>query len=227
MDIESLKLALTEPNLTALALGFGAGFLFSFNAVAVAAIPVTLAYVTKAHEPQRALALGGAFILGLIVTHVVMGVAAALGGDWVKELMGRWWGLVLGPILIVLGLIWPGWIKLRIPWFTMRGKIVSGATGAFFLAIPFSVAICPICTPALLVMLTAAAGVGSVSFGFLLLLSFALGRAVPIAIGAVSLGWLESLKMFTRWQNTFEVAGGLTLMAVGIYLIREYYAMPM
>lgn len=223
MDIESLRVALSEPSLWGLVLGFTTGFVFSFNPVAIAAIPVTLAYVTKAHAPRRAVQLGGAFIAGMLVTHVALGVAAALGGVWVKDIMGRWWGLLLGPLLIVLGLIWPGWLRLRLPWFSMRGEKVAGAWGAFLLGIPFSVAICPFCTPALLVMLTAAAGIGSVSFGFALLLAFALGRALPIILGAWGVGWLESLKLLTRWQRTFEVAGGALLIASGVYLINEYF----
>ena len=46
-----------------------AGFLFSFNPVALAAIPVSLAYVTKVHEPRRA--------------------AAGLDGLGVQTVMGR------------------------------------------------------------------------------------------------------------------------------------------
>ncbi|BAU49683.1 cytochrome C biogenesis protein [Sulfurifustis variabilis] len=223
MDAESLRLALQHASVAGLALGFATGFVFSFNPVAVAAIPVTLAYVTKAREPRRAVWLGGAFIAGMLVTHVVLGVGAALGGEWVKQVMGREWGLVLGPLLIVLGLMWPGWIKLRLPWFSMRGTRVAGVWGAFLLGIPFSVAICPFCTPALLVMLTAAAGIGSVSFGFALLLAFALGRSVPILLGAWAVGWLESLKALTRWQKAFEIAGALVLIGSGAYLINEYF----
>ena len=223
MDIESLRIALHEPSLLGLGIGFVAGFIFSFNPVAIAAIPVALAYVTKAREPRRAVQLGAAFIAGLIVTHIVLGVAAALGGGWVKGVMGRGWGLALGPVLIVLGLLWPGWLKLRLPWFSFRGQIVTGMGGAFLLAIPFSVAICPFCTPALLVMLTATAAIGSVPFGIALLFAFAVGRAVPILLGAWGVGWLESLQVFARWQKTFEVIGGLTLLASGAYLLNEYF----
>lgn len=226
LNTAALELALSEPSLAGLALGFAAGFVFSFNTVAIAAIPVTLAYVTKAHEPRRAFVLGGAFILGLITTHIALGLAAALGGEWVRDLMGRWWGLVLGPALIALGLLWPGWLRVNIPWFAVRGRVVSGAWGAFVLGIPFTVALCPVCTPALLVMLTAAAGIGSVPFGIALLFAFALGRSVPVLLGAVAVGWLESLAFLTRWQRAFEIAGGLTLIGSGVYLLSEYF-LPM
>ena len=221
MDLESLRLALADPSLAGLVLGFTAGFLFSFNPVAIAAIPVTVAYVTKAHEARRALWYGTAFMLGLFATHVTLGVAAAMGGEWVSSVIGWWWGLVLGPILIVLGLLWPGWIKFRIPWFSLRARPATGFWGAFALAIPFSVAICPVCTPALFVTLMAAAGVGSIPFGAALLFAFALGRAVPMLLGAAAVGWLESLKVLTRWQKGFEITAALVLILSGAYLIKE------
>jgi cytochrome c-type biogenesis protein len=222
VNIGELRAALAQPTLLGIGLGFLAGFLFSFNPVSFASIPVVLAYVTHAREEKRALLLGGAFILGMLLTHAVLGVAAALGGEWVKTIMGRHWGLLLGPLLILLGLLWPGWIKLRLPWIGLRGRRVAGVWGAFLLGIPFSVAVCPFCTPALMVMLTAAAGIGSVSFGFALLLAFALGRSIPVALGAASMGWLESLRMLTRHQRALEVIAGLTLIATGLYLLNEY-----
>jgi cytochrome c-type biogenesis protein len=223
INIGDLSAALTQASLLGIGLGFLAGFVFSFNPVSFASVPVVLAYVTKAHEEKRALMLGGAFIGGMIFTHVTLGVAASLGGDWVKTILGRQWGLFLGPLLIVLGLLWPGWLKLRLPWISMRGRKVAGVWGAFLLGIPFSVAVCPFCTPALLVTLTAAAAIGSAPFGFALLLAFALGRAIPIALGAWGMGWLESLQMFARHQKALEVTAGITLIATGLYLLNEYF----
>jgi len=223
IGIGELHAALEQASLLGIGLGFLAGFLFSFNPVSFASIPVVLAYVTQARAGKRAWLLGGAFILGMLVTHATLGVAAALGGEWVKTVMGRHWGLLLGPLLILLGLLWPGWLKLRLPGIGMRGRRVAGVWGAFLLGIPFSVAVCPFCTPALMVMLTAAAGIGSVPFGFALLLAFALGRGIPIALGAAGMGWLESLRMLARHQKALEVVAGLTLIATGLYLLNEYF----
>ncbi len=223
VSADLLKDSLQQASLTGVGLAFAAGFIFSFNPVSFASIPVVLAYVTRAHEERQALLLGGAFVAGMIVTHVLLGVVAALGGDWVQGLMGREWGLLLGPLLIVLGLVWPGWLRLRLPWLSMRARQVTGLWGAFLLGIPFSVAICPFCTPALLVTLTASAAIGSVSFGFALLLAFAAGRSLPVILGAWSMGWLESLHRFSRYQKALEVVAGITLILTGIYLLNEYF----
>ena len=56
-------------------------------------------------------------------------------------------------------------------------------------------------------------------FGVVLLLAFALGRAVPIALGAFAVGWLENLKSLSHYRRGFEIAGGLTLIAMGLYML--------
>jgi len=67
------------------------------------------------------------------------------------------------------------------------------------------------------------ASIGSVVYGGLLMLAFAIGRVIPLAVGAFSIGWLENLQSVERWRRGFEITGGITLMAVGVYLLNEYY----
>jgi cytochrome c-type biogenesis protein len=137
--------------------------------------------------------------------------------------MGREWGLVLGPLLIVLGLAWPGWVRLPLPTLRLRARPAATAWGAFSLGVPFSVAICPFCTPALVILLGVAAGIGSPLFGVVLLLAFTLGRAVPIILSAVAIGWLESLKGLRDRQKAFKIAGGVILIASGLYMLNAYF----
>jgi cytochrome c-type biogenesis protein len=223
MDIEALRQAVEQAGYAAAGAGLLAGLLFSVNPVAIVAIPVSLAYVTRAREKRTAILYGAMFILGMIATHVVLGFAAGLGGRWVEGIFGREWGLVLGPLLIVLGLVWPGWIRLPMPAASFRAKRVTGMWGAFGLGIPFSVAFCPFCTPVLLVLLGTVAGIGSPLLGIVLLLAFALGRAIPIALGAWTIGWLENLKPLAKYQRAFEILGGLTLIIAGLYMLNAYY----
>jgi cytochrome c-type biogenesis protein len=219
MEPEALRQAVESAGVAAAGIGFVAGLAFSFNPVALASIPVSLAYVTRARDRSQALLYGAMFVLGMILTHVVLGLIAGLGGRWVASLLGRSWGLVLGPLLIVLGLMWAGWVRIPLPSFGFRATRPTAAWGAFLLGIPFAIAVCPVCTPALLVLLGVTAGLGSAVLGVVLLLSFALGRAVPIAIGAVAISWLENLHGLSRYRRAFEIAGGLTLIAMGLYML--------
>lgn len=222
MDLESFHAAISTPGMGALALAFVAGVLFSVNPVAIAAIPVSLAYVTKHRTPATAARFAGAFVVGMIATHAALGLAAGLGGEWVQVALGRYWGLVLGPLLVLLGLAWPGWLRLRLPRVAVRARPVTSAAAAAAIGGAFSVAVCPVCTPTLAVLLGVAAGAGSAAFGLALATAFALGRAVPLALGAIGLGWLEALAPLARLGRAFEIAGGVTLVAAGLYLLNAY-----
>ena len=223
MDIDQLRAVAEQASLASLVVGFTTGFLFSFNPVALAAIPVSLAYVTKSHEQRVALHYAVAFVLGMLVIHIALGAIAALGGLWVQKVLGRYWGLILGPLLIVLGLAWPGWIKLRLPQVAVRARRATTVWGAGALGAAFAVAVCPICTPALVVLLGVAAGVGSITFGVLLLLAFALGRALPIFLGGWAMGALEAMKPLAKHQRIFEVLGGIALVLTGLYMLNAFF----
>ncbi|MBN9086714.1 MAG: sulfite exporter TauE/SafE family protein [Reyranella sp.] len=223
MEPEALQQAVAHAGWAAIGVGFLAGFLFSFNPVAMASIPVSLAYVTKAREKRQAILFGTMFILGMLVVHAAMGFIAGLGGGWVADLVGREWGLVLGPLLIVLGLMWAGWVRLPLPAFALKARRPSAAWSAFVLGAVFSVAICPICTPALVVLLGATAGLASPWIGAALLLAFAAGRAVPVAVGAVSIGWLENMRGLDAYRRAFETAGGIILVLMGLYMLNAYF----
>lgn len=57
----------------------------------------------------------------------------------------------------------------------------------------------------------------------MLLSAFALGRAVPILLGALAVGWLESLSVLEKYQKAFEIAGGVLLMLSGLYMLNAYF----
>jgi cytochrome c-type biogenesis protein len=223
MEPGALQQAVAHAGLAAVGVGFLAGLLFSFNPVAMASIPVSLAYVTKAREKKQAILFGTMFIVGMLVIHAAMGFVAGLGGGWVSDLLGREWGLILGPLLIVLGLMWGGWIRVPLPAIVLKASRPSAAWSAFVLGAVFSVAICPICTPALVVLLGATVGLASPWVGAALLLAFAAGRALPVAIGAVSIGWLENLRGLDSYRRVFETAGGVVLILSGLYMLNAYF----
>lgn len=223
MDLDTLQRTLEQAGPASVLIGFTTGFLFSFNPVALASIPVSLAYVTRAHEPRRAVLFGSMFVLGMILTHALLGFFASVGGAWVQKVIGRQWGLVLGPLLIYLGLVWAGWIRLPLPRIPLRAKRAATTWGAFGLGASFSVAVCPACTPALIVLLGVAAGIGSALFGVLLLLAFAVGRSIPVILGALAVGWLEGFKGLDRWRRAFDIAGGIVLVLSGLYMLNAYF----
>ena len=223
MDADSLRQVLAHGQSFAVGVAFLAGLTFSFNPVTLAVLPVSLAYVTRAREPRQALQYGTMFVVGMILTHVALGAAAGATGEGVAKLIGRHWGLVLGPVLIALGLAWAGWVPVRLPAVPLRARRATSLWGAFALGAPFSVAVCPVCTPALAVLLGIAASSSSILTGALLLLSFALGRAVPIALGSTAVGWAERFPAMRKYHRWLDVGGGVLLVLAGIYLLNAYF----
>jgi len=223
MDVDAVRQAAEHASLLALGVAFLAGLVFSFNPVALASIPVALAYVTKARTTRQSILFGTAFTLGMVLVQVLLGFVAGLSGSWVEQFAGRQWGLLLGPVLIVLGFIWAGWVRVPLPSSSFKGRRPNTLVGAVALGAVFSVAVCPVCNPELVVLIGAAAASASPLFGAVLLLAFSIGRAIPVVLGASAIGWLENLKTFSRYQRHVEVLGGVTLIAFGLYMLNAYY----
>jgi cytochrome c-type biogenesis protein len=223
MDVELVRNTLEQASVASLAVGVALGFFFTFNPVALAALPVSLAYLTQSQMRRRTVLLSSMFVLGMIAMHALLGLVVSLGGAWVQRLIGREWGLVLGPTAIVMGLAWSRWIRVPIPRIALRTRRTASVWGAVVLGASFSVAVCPACAPALVVLLGIAAGVGSPVFGVLLLLAFSIGRAVPVVLGASAMGWLESRAGLRRSQRVVEIVGGLVLILVGLYMLNAYF----
>ena len=223
MNPDNLRQAIEHQGLLAVGVGFLTGFLFSFNPVAIASVPVALAYLTKSREKAEAFRFGWMFVLGMIVTHVALGFLAGLLGRSIEQVIGRGWGLILGPLLIVLGVVWLIRIPIKLPALPLRVRRPNKSLGAFLLGIPFSVAVCPVCTPALVIILGAVAAVGSPIVGALVLLAFATGRAIPILIGAFAIGWLEHAAALDRFRRPFEMVGGAVLILAGVYMLNAVY----
>lgn len=137
MDANALRLSAEHFGFASILASILAGLMFSFNPVALASIPVALAYTTKARTPRQAFQFGTMFILGMFVTHAVLGLVAGLGSSGIKALLGRRWGLLLGPLLVLLGLMWAGWIRVPMPRIAFTGMRPDNPIGAFMLSIPF------------------------------------------------------------------------------------------
>lgn len=158
-----------------------------------------------------------------VVTHVALGFLAGLLGRSIEQVICRGWGLILGPLLIVLGVVWLIRIPIKLPALPLRVRRPNKSLGAFLLGIPFSVAVCPVCTPALVIILGTVAAVGSPIVGALVLLAFATGRAIPILIGAFAIGWLEHAAALDRFRRPFEMVGGAVLILAGVYMLNAVY----
>jgi hypothetical protein len=75
----------------------------------------------------------------------------------------------------------------------------------------------------LVVLLGVVVETGSIIFGLTLLLAFAAGRAIPILLGAVAVGWLESIKPLARYRHAFHVMWSVVLIVAGLYMLNASF----
>ena len=219
---------------TALAAGGGigllaavvAGLLATFTPSGYAAFALVLAAVARTGRGFRSRPWLAAFVAGLLLTHVVVGVGAAAAGDLLFTVAGagRRWELVTGILLIALGVVWTGWLPFPLPHAhaDLRGRHVLGVGGAFLLGVPFTFGLCPACSPALWIALGTSAAFGSAAYGAALLAAFGLGRSVPLVLAGLGGARLQAGARLHRWHRWFRRIAGLLLTLAGLYLATHH-----
>lgn len=173
----------------ALLAAFAGGLLTSVSPCVLAAVPVAIGYVGgQARTPMRAWSLSFAFVAGVTLVLVLLGLLAARLGILMGTLSGPW-SLAVGTAVIAAGLYrWfaapaPG-CQLPTAW---RNRLAgAGVWGAFVLGALISTALSPCATPALAAAL-AVAGTGaafgeSMWWGAALLLAYAVGHGVLLFV---------------------------------------------
>ncbi len=205
-------------------IGFGIVFLIglamAFNPRTLTVVPVLIGYLAGARDADTtwgALGKTIAFVLGMTVADVLLGVLFALLGNGVSAVFGPKWEFVIGIVLILLGLRWLNFLKFRTIGFEMKMRRAGGMVSAFFLGFPFSMSFCPFCVPVVLSMLTIAAATGHVWYSAILMLFFSLGRGIPLIVAGVSFGTVKRMEKFRSYIPLVERLGGVLLILMGLY----------
>ena len=162
--------------------------------------------------------------LGMILVNGLMAVPAVSG--WLQENMIR----LLGPVLIVTGLVLLGWLTFgagggRFTGWVQRRASVMGLGAAFFLGVMFALAFCPV-SAALFFgsLLPVCLQAGS---GFWLPLVYGIGTALPVlafglvlAFAAGRVGQVfDKVTVVEKWAR--RVTGGVFL-GVGVWFVLAY-----
>jgi len=207
------------------------GILTSISPCPLASNIAAVSYVgRRVDAPHRVLLAGLAYSLGRAVTYVVIAavvVASLLSVPSVSFFLQQRMNQVLGPVLIVTGLVMIGW--LRLPGFTghaagafeqrLAGAGIPGAAG---LGAIFALSFCPVSAGLFFGGLLPLA-TGSHS-RLLLPAIYGLGTGLPVvalavllAVGAGGIG--RAFDAVTRFERVAtRVTGGVFLLA-GVYLV--------
>lgn len=211
------------------------GILTSISPCPLATNITAIAYISKdIKNPKTTILKGLIYTLGRGITYTILATLMYFGlsSFQISRIFQGWGDKLLGPILIIMGLVMLNLIKINTSsnnekmeklktWFASKGNL-----GALFLGMLFALAFCPysgvlffgVLTPLIL----------SSSEWILLPPLFALGTGVPVIIFSflIAFSMQKMSKAFSIVSNIEKVTRyvvGATFILVGIYYLRYLF----
>jgi cytochrome c-type biogenesis protein len=209
-----------------------AGLLSFFSPCIIPMIPAYLMYitgsqleseypVTRRHAFMKTLV----FVAGFTVVFLIMGTSASyLGTFFARHRL--WIQRISGLIIVIFGLNLLGIIK-----FSAMGKMKHFRTkarentysGAFVLGLAFAAGWTPCFGPVLASILLYAGASGTVLKGFMLLLVYSVGMAIPFLVSAIFLTEINSwIGRFERGAEKITKIAGVVMVIFGILVATGY-----
>jgi len=233
--MESLFLLVNEWMSAGLALAALGCFLWGMVSVLLspchlASIPLVVAYVGGQEQiikGRQAVRYAVLFSLGLFLTIVLVGIICALLGRMLGD-VGPYWTMAVGLILIWVAVDMLGLAKCcSMPSGLMAKLQLRGAWGAFILGLAYGV-LSGSCTFGFIAPILAIITVqGQVFTGVLLILLFALGHCLPIAVAGSSTATVRRLLASSSFGTAslwFRKGAGLLIGGLGGYfLVRPFW----
>jgi len=219
----------------ALLLVFYAGVVASLGPCTLIRLPVVLAYAAgSGHAKKRAILLILLFVLGLVLSYVLVGILAATRGGLVSPLIHTnkflFWSL--GMLLLAAGVLCSGLVSHR--WLPERWRRLTdaldrvGSPGVILLGVLFGLIMmpaCPGCGAGLFAVAGSVAARHVPALGLPLFLSFALGQVLPVLAAGLLVALIRqrALKRLRNHMCSIEqrlqLLAGNVLIVLGIYLI--------
>ena len=195
-----------------------------FSPCHLASIPLIVAYVggqENAVHPRRAAWYAGVFSAGLFITIAAVGIVCALLGRMLGD-VGTWWQVLVGIVLI-----WVALGMLGVQACSMSGSLLyrlelRGIHGAFGLGLAYGI-LSGSCTFGFIAPILAIVTVQQkILAGSLMMLLFALGHCLPIAVAGSSTAMVRKITENSAWQGAgmwFRRGAGVVIALLGAYFI--------
>ncbi len=199
-----------------------AGVLSSLMPCCLSTLPLVIAFVGGASEnsTKKALRLSLLYVAGMAVTFTVLGAAASLFGEVLGQ-GAKWWYIILGILMILMTLqTWGIFNIIPSTYLTSKAKR-TGAFGAFIAGLLGGLFSTPCSTPALVALLALVAGKGSVVWGIILLLLYAIGHGALAVLFGTSVGFVRKLSQsekFGKFSKALNIVMGTLILVLAFYM---------
>ncbi len=205
-----------------------AGLVSFFSPCVVPLLPGYLSYATGLGaaevvegSPRRGRMLAGAslFVLGFAVVFVITGVVAGSAGRLLAEyrdVITR----VLGVVIIMLGLIFAGVLKIGQRDLRLHRIPAVGVAAAPLVGVVFALGWTPCLSPTLGVVVNLGFNEGTAVRGGLLGFVYALGLGIPFVLAGLAFTKMASAVAFLRErQQLIMRIGGILMIIVGLLVV--------
>lgn len=192
----------------------------------LASIPLIVSYVAGQKtllRPRSAVFYAVTFTLGLFITIALIGIICSLLGRMLGD-VGSWWTILVGVVLLWVSLDMLGIQSLSMSGSLMARLRVRGIGGAFILGLAYGV-LSGSCTFGFMAPILAIVTVQQkVVAGSVMMILFALGHCLPIAIAGSSTALVRKLTENSTWQGAglwFRRGAGVLIAGLGVYFILQ------
>lgn len=186
-----------------------------------------------ANHPRDVILSGIAYTMGRVVSYTLIGVlviTSMAGVPIMANFLQTYMYKILGPLLILVGLVLLDVFKINITGFSLSHEkqtnlAKSGLRGAFLLGVIFALSFCPI---------SAGLFFGSLiplainnKFGIIFPVIFGIGTGLPVIIFAVAITFgvfavTHWFKKMTKIEQYTRKITGVIFIGVGAYFVWNY-----
>ncbi len=166
------------------------------------------------------------FVLGFSILFIAMGASATFIGKFLARNI-RWFEIIGGSLVVILGLHFAGLFKLK---FLEREKKIHldkkplGMFGTVLVGMAFGAGWTPCVGPILGSILTMAAATQNVTKGIVLLVAYSVGLGIPFLLtGFLIHKFFEYFKTIRKYFRVITLVGGILLVIIGLLLITGYF----
>src|SRR5262249_40988184 len=181
-------------------------------------IPITVGFFAMQSDGRRSrrFALSLAYVVGIVITYSVLGVAAALSG----KLFGAWLqskGVQIGlaGLMVVMASSMFGAWEFRVPQFIAnRSGGRAGVAGALTMGLFVGIVAAPCIGPFVVALFALVASIAKPVIGLAMFATLAFGLGFPYLVA------LNALPKPGEWMVQVKKAMGFVLVAMAVYFLR-------
>lgn len=220
--------------LLAVPLALAAGLVSFFSPCVIPLLPGYLSYATGLSGADLANGVAGTrrgrmflgsllFVLGFATVFVILGSASGALGRWLVEWQDQL-TVFLGVLMIVLGLVFAGWLPLLQREWRIHNVPAVGLGAAPVLGFLFGLGWLPCTGPTLGAILSLSFYESTAARGALLAGVYALGLGIPFIVAGLAYEkMLSAVGWVRRHQLWVMRIGGLMLVVVGVMLLTGWW----